>query len=363
MTRRRDGWTAVRRTVSPSIRPARLLLALKSAIAVGLAWPIAQLLPGAIDDYSYYAPLGALISMMPTLMGSLRASLQTVAGLALGIGLAWAVLESPLPGIAAVPLAVGIGVVVGGIRGLGAGRDYVAIAALFVLVIGGAHADDYSLGYLVQMGVGMLVGIIVNFTIVPPLSLRESAGEISALRSEIAQLLNSMADALVDQWPPENEDWLDGVRSLDSSIRAAEPTIEEASESRRVNPRARWHQYDVQEDFDDLEALSMLGRHTLDLGETLSAAIWAEPVPAALPEGLAEPLSDALARMGELVEAWNAKVGADEAAEAAEDALRTLDGRLRGLSPGEQSAELGSAIFTLRRMLAVLRNRTDPHQD
>lgn len=351
---------AVRRTVAPSIRPTRLLLALKTAIAAGLAWPIAQLMPGAVDEYSYYAPLGALISMMPTLMGSLRASLQTVLGLAVGIGLAWAVLESPLPGVVSVPLAVGIGVLLGGLRGLGAGRDYVPIAALFVLVVGGTQAGDYSLGYLVQMGIGMAIGIIVNLVIVPPLRLQDSAQQIQALRREIADNLDSIAAALTEPWPLENTHGLEGAKTLDASIRAAEPIIEEASESRRINPRARWHRYDLQQDFDDLAALGRLARHTHDLGETLSAAIWNDPVPAQLPDESRAPLSTAVARMASLVRAWNERTEETTALDDARQAVDALHPRANGRSAAARANDAyGTLTFTLGRMLAVIESRLD----
>jgi hypothetical protein len=351
---------AIRRTVAPSIRPARLLLAGKTAIAAGLAWPAAQLLPGAVDDYSYYAPLGALISMMPTLMGSLKASLQTTLGLAIGIGLAWAVIQSPLPGTASVPIAVGFGVLLGGLRGLGAGRDYVPIAALFVLVVGGAQADDFSLGYLVQMGVGMVIGIVVNLVIAPPLMLRESASEIVGLRQSIADTLDGMANALVENWPPEHRDWFDQVKSLKNSIQDAEPVLEEARESRRLNPRARRHEYDLQEDYDDLTALEALGRHTRDLGETVSAAIWSDPVPVGIPDELREPLSTALLRMAELVSAWDERVGAAEAAQRAEASIRELTTIGTGLGAGDQAHDVLGTSFTLKRMLAVVQTRISP---
>src|SRR5690606_29756051 len=69
----------------------RLLLSVKTAVAVGIAWVVAPLVPGVADDYPYYAPLGALISMSPTLMSSVRRGAETLAGLAIGILLAGAV--------------------------------------------------------------------------------------------------------------------------------------------------------------------------------------------------------------------------------------------------------------------------------
>ncbi|WP_160320836.1 hypothetical protein [Arthrobacter alpinus] len=45
-------------------------------------------MPGTADDYPYYAPLGALVSMSATFMGSVRVGFQTLIGLTLGILLA-----------------------------------------------------------------------------------------------------------------------------------------------------------------------------------------------------------------------------------------------------------------------------------
>lgn len=351
---------AVRRAVDPSIQPTRLLLALKAAIAAGLAWPAAQLLPGSVDEYSYYAPLGALISMMPTLMGSLRASLQTTIGLALGIGLAWAVLETPLPATFSVPVAVGIGVILGGLRGLGAGRDYVPIAALFVLIIGGStQPGDYSLGYLVQMGVGMAIGVLVNFLIVPPLYLRDAAAEIGALRKAVASTLAEIAVALAEPSITDRDDWLRRTSSLEDAIRLAEPVIEDASESRRANPRARWHSYDMQEDFDDLRALARLASHTRDLGEAVSGLLWSEPVPTSLPDDLRQPVRDAIDRLADLVVAWDSSDGEEEALDSAEAALGKLEDRRQQAATGSGDAG-GAVTFTLRRMVLLVRGRLRP---
>jgi len=351
---------AVRRTLAPSIRPARLLLALKTAIAAGLAWPVAQLLPGSVDEYSYYAPLGALISMMPTLMGSLKASLQTVVGLTIGIALSWLVVLSPLPGSVSVPLVVGAGVILGGLRGLGAGRDYVPIAALFVLVVGGTQADDYSIGYLVQMAVGMAIGITVNLVIVPPLRLKDSARQIETLRMRIADTLDGMAAAMSEPWPPEDEEWSEAAQSLDAEIQVSEAVVEDARESVRLNPRARRHPYDLQEDYDDLAAITRLGRDVHELGEIIGGAIWGEPMTIELPEPVRKPLGAALASCADLVRAWDHRENEQQAVTTVEAAIQRLHDIGRTLPAGEApDGTLGTITFSLRRLLATVRNRVD----
>lgn len=151
------------------------------------------------------------------------------------------------------------------------------------------------------------------------------------------------------------------MKSLHASVRAAEPIIEDASESRRINPRRHWQKHDAQQDFDDLDVLSVLGRHTLDLGETISSAIWSDPVPVELPEDLREPLSAALARTADLVLAWNDRAGTADAMREAEASLEMLGDLERNLLPAEPAyAVLSAIIFTLRRMLSVIHARIDP---
>ena len=133
--------TGIVRALHDAVRPARLLLVAKTALAVGLAWTLAPHMPGVTDEYPYYAPLGALVSMYPTLMGSVRSGLQTLLGLATGIALAAIVVLTVGPTWWTIPAVVGIGVLVSGTGWFGAGREYVPMAALFVLIIGGQNAD------------------------------------------------------------------------------------------------------------------------------------------------------------------------------------------------------------------------------
>lgn len=346
---------------APAVTAARLLLAVKSAIAVALAWIAGSLLPGAVDDYAFYAPLGAIISMMPTIMGSLRTSLQSVGGLALGIGTAWAIIALGIPGIAGVAIAVGLGVVLAGIRGLGPGRDYVPITALFVLLLGGAAANQYAIGYISQMGVGMIIGVAVNLLLLPPLRLTQVSTELSQLRTTMADILDDIARALVEEWPPDHSGWTTRMSTLNSLVDEAAPVIADARESQRLNPRAKRHRHDASRDSADLDAIAVLTRHLLDLGEAISGAIWKEPVSARLPDELCEPISAAIAGMADLIRAWDAREQQAGALEAAADALRRLNARYDDYqsSTSQPTETVGAVVFSLRRVLITVESRLD----
>lgn len=294
------------------LRPARLILAGKTALAGTVAWYIGHLLPGETADYAYYAPLGALISMAPTLMDSVRSCIQTVAGLALGIVVASGLIATGAPGWAVVPIALLVGTILAGLPILGPGRDYVPIAALFVLIIGGANANDFSVGYLVQMGVGMAIGIVVNLLIAPPLPTNDAAAALGSLRQAGVRTLDAMAEALGSG--NRESGWTEELSAFESRLSDAATAVRNAREGSRANPRTRWNHYDVDEDLEDVAALRRSRVHLAALGSILRGSEQEKPLASLVDDegrDLAARLLTALARS---VERWDdERRGAEEA--------------------------------------------------
>lgn len=334
----------------------RLLLGIKTAIAVGIAWLVAPLMPGVADDYPYYAPLGALISMSPTLMGSVRQGVQTLAALAIGIALAAAVILLWEPNVFTISLVVGVGVIIAGSRWLTAGGDYVAVAALFVLIIGGPNADAYSTGYLVQMTVGIAVGLAVNIIVLPPLNTSAAVVQLADFRSQLAAHLHDIGFALRESWPPEHEDWAGRSGTLAQTADGVRDAVSNADESRKLNPRAKLHRRDLEKDYEDITNLETITFHIRDLTGVLAAAIWESPFPAELPESLREPLSRTIDAVAAVLIARNAGNDLTDAVAAADESLDALLARLdehREFAPSVLSPA-ASVAMDLRRIVAIL---------
>jgi uncharacterized membrane protein YccC len=338
------------------ITSARLLLAAKTALAVGIAWVIAPLIPGVAEDYPYYAPLGALVSMTPTLVGSVRTGLQSLLGLVIGILLAGAVIIFAAPNVITISLIVGVGVLIAGSRWLTAGGDYVPIAALFVLIIGGGDAENYSIGYLVQMTVGVGVGLAVNFIISPPLTVSTAVVRLEEFRRMLAHHLDDMAKALVESWPPEHEEWAtrsDVLRDTSEGVREA---LRGADESRKGNPRKALNPHDLTKDYESLYALESITFHVRDMTEVLAATIWARPFHAELPEAMREPLSDVLRAVGGVLVAAEEGYDMDERVAAANEALETALDRLDRVEDSSVSklSTAAAVAMNARRIIAVM---------
>jgi len=223
------------------VSAARLLMALKAAAAAAIAWYLAPLIPFADAEYSYYAPLGVLVSMYPTVADSARAGAQSLIGLGCGIvlglgGLALVVAGSP--GIVAVAVVVGAGTALGGIRALGPGRDWIAMAGLFVLLLGGPDAEGFSVSYIITMAFGVLVGVTINLIVFPPLFLQWGAGRLATLRDAVAQQLAEMAEMTgTDRIDKERLD--EAGRDLAGTVVTVSADVREAGRSTVGNPRAR----------------------------------------------------------------------------------------------------------------------------
>ena len=214
----------------------RLLHAGKAAAAAVIAWFVARHIPGVAAEYPYYAPLGAVVAMQTTVFAGIRSGVQTLVGIALGILIAAFTMWVGDPGFLAIALAVGVGVLVGGFRVLGEGSSWVSTAALFVLLVGGANAEGYSLGYLVQMAVGVVVGLLVNFLVFPPLHFWDAEHRIDAVNGVLADHLDGLA-AVLEEGKRDEKAGDDQQDRLDRAIADARLRVAIAHESRRLNPR------------------------------------------------------------------------------------------------------------------------------
>lgn len=338
---------------------SRVALAIRTAIAAAIAWYLAPYVPFAEADYSYYAPMGVLVSMYPTLARSARSGFQTLLGLAIGIALGVggvALTWLGAPGIVALALVVGVGVWLGGIESLDAGRDWIAMAGMFVLLFGGRTPDDFSISYLVTMAFGVVVGLVVNVLLFPPLFLRDAAERLSSLRDAASRHLHDIADALEsDDLSTDHLDEI--VRDLHETVDSVTQAVEDADESSQANPRARGRADDRDLNRRRLHALETTVFSIRDLADVL-ARVGGREVAEPAPDLLAAAIHRAADLVGE-------PLGSDSVAEQLDAAMAALDrytARIDAVTSGADAhaapsgvAEDLTAALCLRRMIDASR--------
>lgn len=346
----------VSRAVSATLLWPRLQLALKAALAAGIAFAIAPYMPGSAAEYPYYAPLGALVAMYENVAGSMRQGLQTLVGLAIGVGLAFMLFSLGQPTPLTVAVVMGLGVILAGLPKIGSGRDWIPTAALLVLLVGGHNPDTFSFGYLFQMAVGVTVGIVVNLLVFPPLHFRAAALSIAELRQALAQQLWDMGKALKESWPPEHQDWSRRSEALATHARSVRLAVEKADASRQANPRRRLHPRDMELDYRNLRDLERLTFHVQDVTQVLSDVIWAKDTPFVVPDDYAAPLGDAMASVGDVLRALEEEQPERQAelARSADATVKELTARVASEQHSKDApSAVESILVSLHRMLRV----------
>ncbi|MGX5359630.1 FUSC family protein [Kocuria sp. KH4] len=345
-----------------TIQGARILLALKTSLAVALSWIVAQRMPGVIDQYPYYAPLGAISAMYPTVLGSVRAGLQTVAGITLGIALAAGVLLIGDPNLVTVAVAVGIGVLLAGIRRLGAGAEYVPVGALFVLIIGGQDAEGFSAGFLVQMSVGVAIGLLVNALVFPPLDFRTARLQLDRLQGVVVDYLEDAARELAEPGSTAGRDWQERNHSLVRITAEVREAVDESAQSARGNPRVVLRRgRPTDPGYASMLQLESVVFHLRGFTDALRELYDHQGHDWVIPPVLSGRLAEAAQSSADGVRAWAAE---EDPAEAAER-VRSLAGRLSAevTDPsGHEGRLVITAAHDLARLVAVLDPPSAPTQ-
>src|SRR5215218_1882950 len=214
--------------------------AVRAALAAGLAWQVAVLLPG-LAGYAYYAPLGAVIAVHPTVADSASAAWRTVLAMLAGFGLAVVVYEltRDVPDALTIALIVALAIAVEQWRLWGEAASWVSFAAVLMLTVGASDPAAYAVRYAGLTLLGAAIGVLVTTVLFPPLQLTKAVRRIETTRTLLARHLQDIAAGLRRGEVPTPGTWVRRGQELEAALdrmRVAEGLVERA---RRANPRAR----------------------------------------------------------------------------------------------------------------------------
>lgn len=258
--------------------PVRWPQVLKAAIATGIAWELAQLLPG--NQPPVFAPLAAMLTIQVTAFESLRSAVQRTLGVIAGVLVAYGLAQVLGLHWWSIALVVLASMALGQALALGTqGSTQVPVSALLVLGFGAA-TTSYAYARVLETLLGAVIGVVVSLVLVPPLHLRDSGRAVRRLAEGQAELLCAIADDLrTGTWPSAAAGRrLTSARALTSDLTRAQEAVERVGDSVRLNPRAR-----------RARPAARLYRNELDALQHVQVQI----------RGIARTLADEAARVGE----------------------------------------------------------------
>ncbi|HEY6525225.1 MAG TPA: FUSC family protein [Solirubrobacteraceae bacterium] len=186
---------------------------------------------------AFMAPWAALLTVHATVFGTLQRGAQQAGASVLGVLIAsgaWAL-------FGATAFALGATVLVGMLAGAAPGLRApvtTATTAVVVLTTGFVGQSGMLADRLIDTGIGIAVGLLVNLLVWPPLRDRAAARHIDVIDDRLGELLSAVAGALRDGCATEAaDDWIAQTDRLDDDINRAWHVLEEARQSGRLNPR------------------------------------------------------------------------------------------------------------------------------
>lgn len=334
----------------------RLVIALKTAVAAGLAWAVVSQLGGWAADYPYYAPLGAVVTVTNTVARSAREAMGALGAILMGVSLALGAQLAELPVLLSLAVVVGIGTLLGGLPWLGSMGSWVPVAALFVLLVGRNDPMHYSAAYLGLTALGAAVGVAVNLAM-PPLPLARAGRAEQRLRSLLAGQLELLADGLLCDDVLSRDEWARRRHDLAPGIRQLEEVMSELRDARRANWRlSQWretadHQHDQAR---ALHQLSLLVEDVTSLvthrGHLLREGSRDQE------SSLLPPAGRALQAMADLLRSLNGPTAPPEQLRATDAAVQDLARAIRENDAGSRRDGFAAAaiVTSIRRAVAAL---------
>jgi Aromatic acid exporter family member 1 len=166
----------------------------KTAVAASVAWVLAVVLVGT--PQSFLAPWAALLVVHATVFRTFSQGARQVAGAVAGVLLAWSAGILIGPDVAALAAVVFLGLLIGRSRWLEGETTTAAATALVVLTTGFADDQHLLVDRLLDTGIGVTVGLVINVAVWPPLRRRSAIAAMDELDNDIGDLLVEVADGL-----------------------------------------------------------------------------------------------------------------------------------------------------------------------
>lgn len=336
------------RGVSRGLDPVlvvELLQSAKAALAGVLAWVVALDVLGL--EQPFLAPWAAVLVVHATVFRTVSRGGQQVGATFAGVFVAWGC--GVLFGVG--PLGMGVMLVasflLGRNRWLRDEATTIATTGIVVLATNVIGESNLLASRLLDTTVGVVVGLLVNLLVWPPLRDRAAWARADTLPLELAEVLGEMAEGLgPDLESTEAERWVRRVRALDERIDEAWRLLWQAKESNRLNPR-RSRPAGLDDLVRTLHLLEQAVADTLSMARTMAtsaenANLW--------DEGFREPWRRLLADTATAV------------SDQDEDRLREIRSELSGLATelstdalaGSAWHEYGGLLVNLRNVVSAL---------
>lgn len=215
-----------------------LIQVAKGVIAGTTAWWLSMYILDS--QLPFLAPWTALLTVHATVHRSLSRGMQTTVASTVGVLLSFMI--GAWLGVSVWTFALALLVGLLGARITWIRDEGVAIAttAIFVLGSGFDGQQPLLLDRIIEVALGVIVGVVVNLAVIPPLRHRQASRYVDSINRRMGDVLRDMADEFASSWDTDRaEAWFQETQSMSEELDSAWRTVRFARESEKMNPRTR----------------------------------------------------------------------------------------------------------------------------
>ena len=214
------------------------LQVLKSTIAGTVAWWLAVAVFNS--EFPFLAPWTALLTVHATVYRSLNRGLQTTVSTAIGVGLSFIIGTYLGVGVWTLALALLVGMAASRLKWIKDEGVAIATTAIFVLSSGYADNEVLLVDRMIDVALGVGVGLVVNLMLIPPLRDAQASRYVDSINHRMGDVLIGIADDLAESWDSDRADARVGEAvAVNREVDSAWQSVLVARESRWANPRVR----------------------------------------------------------------------------------------------------------------------------
>ena len=215
-----------------------LIQVAKGMIAGTTAWWLSMYILDS--QLPFLAPWTALLTVHATVHRSLSRGMQTTVASTVGVLLSFMI--GAWLGVSVWTFALALLVGLLGARITWIRDEGVAIAttAIFVLGSGFDGQQPLLLDRIIEVALGVIVGVVVNLAVIQPLRHRQASRYVDSINRRMGDVLRDMADEFASSWDTDRaEAWFQETQSMSEELDSAWRTVRFARESEKMNPRTR----------------------------------------------------------------------------------------------------------------------------
>nr|WP_245354540.1 FUSC family protein [Brachybacterium sacelli] len=209
----------------------------KGVLAGTAAWALSIFVLDS--QLPFLAPWTALLTVHATVHRSLSRGAQTTVASAVGVLVSFVIGAWLGVSVWTFALALLVGLLGSRISWIRDEGVAIATTAIFLLGSGFDSQQPLLLDRMIEVALGVAVGVGVNLLIIPPLRDQQAARYVDSINRRMGDVLINMADEFSTSWDTDQaEAWFRETESMSEELDSAWQTVRFARESERVNPRS-----------------------------------------------------------------------------------------------------------------------------